>query len=103
MGRLRMWAIIKVLRGAVADHLRVAGEGADADYERRGDWRVTTTQAYKLLHALKDNGVTVKFVAFPVPVHSPSDPLRSRDVWRRWAAWLAQYLNEPTSTNRTTM
>jgi dipeptidyl aminopeptidase/acylaminoacyl peptidase len=63
-----------------------------------GDWRVTTTQAYKLYHALKDNGVTVKFVAFPVPGHSPSDPLRSRDVWRRWTAWLAQYLNEPAST-----
>ena len=62
-----------------------------------GDWRVTTTQAYKLYHALKDNGVTVKFVAFPVPGHSPSDPLRSRDVWRRWTAWLAQYLNEPAS------
>ena len=31
----------------------------------------------------KDNGVTVKFVAFPVPGHSPSNPLRSRDVWRR--------------------
>jgi dipeptidyl aminopeptidase/acylaminoacyl peptidase len=68
-----------------------------------GDWRVTTTQAYKLYHALKDNGVTVKFVAFPVPGHSPSDPLRSRDVWRRWTAWLAQYLNEPASTNPTTM
>jgi dipeptidyl aminopeptidase/acylaminoacyl peptidase len=62
-----------------------------------GDWRVTTTQAYKLFHALKDNGVTVKFVAFPVPGHSPSDPLRSRDVWRRWTAWLCQYLNEPAS------
>lgn len=63
-----------------------------------GDWRVTTTQAYKLFHALKDNGVTVKFVAFPVPGHSPADPLRSRDVWRRWTAWLAQYLNEPGAT-----
>ncbi len=62
-----------------------------------GDWRVTTTQAYKLYHALKDNGVVVKFVAFPVPGHSPSDPLRSRDVWRRWTAWLAQYLNEPST------
>jgi dipeptidyl aminopeptidase/acylaminoacyl peptidase len=68
-----------------------------------GDWRVTTTQAYKLFHALKDNGVTVKFVAFPVPGHSPSDPLRSRDVWRRWTAWLVQYLNEPASTNPAAM
>ena len=58
---------IEVLCGAVADY---AGEGTDSDYERRGDWRVTTTQAYKLFHALKDNGITVKFVAFPVPGHS---------------------------------
>jgi dipeptidyl aminopeptidase/acylaminoacyl peptidase len=63
-----------------------------------GDWRVTTTQAYKLFHALKDNGVTVKFVAFPVPGHSPADPVRSRDVWRRWTGWLTQYLTEPGAT-----
>ncbi len=36
-----------------------------------GDWRVTTTQAYKLYHALKDNNVPVKFIAYPVPGHSP--------------------------------
>jgi dipeptidyl aminopeptidase/acylaminoacyl peptidase len=60
-----------------------------------GDWRVTTTQAYKLFHALKDNGVPVKFIAYPVPGHSPADPIRSRDVWRRWTAWLSLYLNAP--------
>ena len=59
-----------------------------------GDWRVTTTQAYKLYHALKDNNVPVKFIAFPVPGHSPADPIRARDVWRRWTAWLATYLDE---------
>ena len=64
-----------------------------------GDWRVTTTQAYKLFHALKDNGVPVKFVAFPVPGHSPADPIRSRDVWRRWTAWLEPYLNAASATN----
>jgi dipeptidyl aminopeptidase/acylaminoacyl peptidase len=57
-----------------------------------GDWRVTNTQAYKLYHALKDNGVTVKFVAIPVSGHFPSDPIRTRDIWRRWTAWLVQYL-----------
>ncbi|MFC6647054.1 S9 family peptidase [Granulicella cerasi] len=62
-----------------------------------GDWRVTTTQAYKLYHALKDNNVPVKFVAYPVPGHSPADPIRSRDVWRRWTAWLHQYLDEPAT------
>jgi len=58
-----------------------------------GDWRVTTTQAYKLYHALKDNNVPVKFIAYPVPGHSPADPIRSRDVFRRWVAWLDVYLN----------
>ena len=59
-----------------------------------GDWRVTTTQAYKLYHALKDNHIPVKFIAYPVPGHSPADPVRARDVWRRWTAWLQQYLND---------
>ncbi len=63
-----------------------------------GDYRVTTTQAYKLYHALKDNKVPVKFIAYPVMGHSPSDPIRSRDVWRRWTAWLEPYLNEPART-----
>jgi dipeptidyl aminopeptidase/acylaminoacyl peptidase len=58
-----------------------------------GDWRVTTTQAYKLFHALKDNNVPVRFIAYPVPGHSPADPIRARDVYRRWTAWLAQYLD----------
>lgn len=53
-----------------------------------GDWRVTIPQAYKLYRALSDNKVPVKFVAYPVPGHSPSDPIRSRDVWRRWVDWL---------------
>jgi len=66
-----------------------------------GDWRVTTTQAYKLFHALKDNGVPVKFIAYPVPGHSPADPIRARDVWRRWTSWLQPYLNDnqPTPPN----
>ena len=63
-----------------------------------GDYRVTTTQAYKLYHALKDNNVPVTFIAYPVGGHSPSDPIRSRDVWRRWTAYLAPYLNAPSTT-----
>lgn len=53
-----------------------------------GDWRVTIPQAYKLYRALSDNKVPVKFVAYPVAGHSPADPIRSRDVWRRWVDWL---------------
>ncbi len=67
-----------------------------------GDWRVTTTQAYKLFHALKDNNVPVKFIAYPVPGHSPADPIRYRDVWRRWTAWLKMYMEAGTVTAQTT-
>ena len=57
-----------------------------------GDARVPITQSYQLYHAMKDNGVTVKFVAYPVPGHFPGDPVRSRDVYSRWLGWLDQYL-----------
>jgi dipeptidyl aminopeptidase/acylaminoacyl peptidase len=57
-----------------------------------GDVRVPITQSYQLYHAMKDNGVTVKFVAYPVPGHFPGDPVRARDVFSRWLSWLDQYL-----------
>jgi dipeptidyl aminopeptidase/acylaminoacyl peptidase len=57
-----------------------------------GDARVPVTQSYQLYHALKDNRVTVKFIAYPVPGHFPGDPVRSRDVYGRWLSWLDQYL-----------
>jgi dipeptidyl aminopeptidase/acylaminoacyl peptidase len=57
-----------------------------------GDARVTITQGYSLFHALKDNGVPVKFIAFPVPGHFPGDPVRQMDVFRLWVDWMDQYL-----------
>jgi dipeptidyl aminopeptidase/acylaminoacyl peptidase len=57
-----------------------------------GDARVTITQGYSLFHALKDNGVPVKFMAFPVPGHFPGDPVRQMDVYRLWVDWMDQYL-----------
>jgi dipeptidyl aminopeptidase/acylaminoacyl peptidase len=57
-----------------------------------GDERVPITQSFKLYHALRDNGVTTKFIAFPAAGHWPGDPVRSRDVYRRWLAWLDEYL-----------
>ena len=60
-----------------------------------GDWRVTIPQAYKLRRALLDNGVPVTFFAYPIPGHNPTDPIRDRDRWRRWAAYLAPYLDGP--------
>jgi dipeptidyl aminopeptidase/acylaminoacyl peptidase len=57
-----------------------------------GDYRVTISQGYALYHALKDRGVRTEFYAYPIGGHSPSDPVRIRDVYRRWIEWLEQYL-----------
>jgi dipeptidyl aminopeptidase/acylaminoacyl peptidase len=57
-----------------------------------GDARVPITQSYKLYHALKNNGVETEFIAYPVPGHFPGDPVRARDVYRRWLAWVDKYL-----------
>ena len=56
-----------------------------------GDERVTVSQSYKLYHALKDNGVEVKFVVYPVQGHFPPDPVHQRDLRRRWVDWIAQH------------
>jgi dipeptidyl aminopeptidase/acylaminoacyl peptidase len=58
-----------------------------------GDARVPVTQSYRLYHALKDNGVTTRFVAWPVPGHFPADPVRARSVYREWIGWLDAHLN----------
>lgn len=60
-----------------------------------GDYRVPITQSYKLFHALKDHGVTTQFIAYPISGHNAADPVRQRDVQRRWMGWLEQYLNAP--------
>jgi len=57
-----------------------------------GDFRVTITQSYELFHALKDNGVPVRFFAYPVSGHFPADPVRQMDVYRRWSEWLVEHL-----------
>jgi dipeptidyl aminopeptidase/acylaminoacyl peptidase len=57
-----------------------------------GDYRVTITQGYELYHALKDRGVRTEFYAYPIGGHSPADPVRIRDVYRRWVEWLDEFL-----------
>jgi dipeptidyl aminopeptidase/acylaminoacyl peptidase len=57
-----------------------------------GDARVPVTQSFRLFHALKDNGVPVRFVVYPISGHSPADPARRQDLARRWLAWLDEYL-----------
>lgn len=63
-----------------------------------GDERVTVSQSYKLYHALKDNGVEVKFVVYPVPGHFPADPVHRRDLRRRWVEWIAQHFERTAAT-----
>ena len=63
------------------------------------DFRVPPTQAYKLYHALKDNGVETKFVAYPIPGHNAADPVRQRDVQRRWIEWIDQHFAGRSSPN----
>src|SRR4029077_219256 len=55
-----------------------------------GDYRVPITQSFQLYHALRDNRIETQFIAYPVGGHSPADPVHTRDVDRRWIAWLAQ-------------
>jgi len=58
-----------------------------------GDRRVPVTNAYALYHALKDNGVTVKFIAVPVAAHFPHGaPVHASDIYRVWLEWFDQYL-----------
>jgi len=56
-----------------------------------GDTRVPPTQSFELYHALKDNGVEVKFIAYPGGGHFPGDPARSRDLFQRWMDWIAEH------------
>lgn len=68
-----------------------------------GDYRVPITQSYKLFHALKDFGVTTSFVAYPIAGHNAADPVRQRDVQRRWMGWLEQYLGPNAATSTPSM
>jgi len=57
-----------------------------------GDPRVPITNSYAMYHALKDNGVTVKFIAIPTAGHDPSDPVHESDRERVWLEWFDKYL-----------
>jgi len=67
-----------------------------------GDVRVPITQSYQMYRALRDNGVPVKFIAYPVGGHSPEDPVHGADVERRYIDWFARYIGEPNTPRAAT-
>lgn len=57
-----------------------------------GDPNVPLVNSYEWYHALKDNGVEVKFYAYPADTHFPHDIVRTTDVYRRWVGWMTTHL-----------
>jgi dipeptidyl aminopeptidase/acylaminoacyl peptidase len=57
-----------------------------------GDVRVPVTQSYKMYHALKDNHVPVRFIAWPESGHEVNGPVRVEDLYRLWLDWFDRYL-----------
>jgi dipeptidyl aminopeptidase/acylaminoacyl peptidase len=57
-----------------------------------GDPNVPLVNSYEWYHALRDNGVKVRFYAYPADTHFPSDIVQQTDVMRRWVGWMKQHL-----------
>ena len=57
------------------------------------DVRVPIVESYEMYHALRDNGVPVKFYAYPSTGHLPNGPVRLADAYRKWLAWFDAYLH----------
>ncbi|MDE1959741.1 MAG: S9 family peptidase [Xanthomonadaceae bacterium] len=57
-----------------------------------GDGNVPLVNSYEWYHALRDNGVSVRFYAYPVDSHFPKDVVQTTDVYRRWVDWMRTYL-----------
>ena len=56
------------------------------------DSNVPLINAEEWYHGLRDNGVTVKFYAYPESTHFPHDIVQETDVYRRWVGWMQKYL-----------
>jgi dipeptidyl aminopeptidase/acylaminoacyl peptidase len=61
-------------------------------FSNTGDVRVPITQSYAVFHALTDNHVPVKFIAWPESGHEVSGPVRIEDLYRMWLDWYDHYL-----------
>lgn len=64
--------------------------------QNMGDPEVPYTGTYSFYHALRDNGVPVKFVVYPVQGHGyGGDPIHQRDTLRRWMGWIDEHFRAP--------
>ncbi len=63
-------------------------------FSNTGDVRVPITQSYAMFHALTDNHVPVKFIAWPESGHEVAGPVREEDLYRLWIDWLDHYLKQ---------
>ena len=57
-----------------------------------GDPNVPLVNSFEWYHALRDNGVTVEFWAYPADTHFPGDIVQQTDVYRRWVGWMQKHL-----------
>lgn len=57
-----------------------------------GDPNVPLVNSYEWYSALRDNGVPVKFFAYPADTHFPDDIVRITDVYTRWIDWMTEHL-----------
>lgn len=53
---------------------------------------VPAVQSFSMYHALKDNGVPVRFVLYPASSHGPRDVLQAIDITTLWLGWLDKYM-----------
>jgi len=65
-----------------------------------GDYRVPITESFQWFHALRENGVTAQFIAYPLYGHNATDPVHQRDVQRRWIEWMQTYLGPNAAGNK---
>ncbi len=59
-----------------------------------GDPNVPIVNSFEWYHAIRDNGVETKFVAYPANVHFPHDIVRTTDIYRRWIEWMDEHLGK---------
>jgi dipeptidyl aminopeptidase/acylaminoacyl peptidase len=60
--------------------------------QNMGDPETPYTGSYSFYRALRDNGVTVKFVVYPVQGHGfGGEPVQQRDTLRRWIEWIDEH------------